>query len=257
MKSISPIVILILASLAMGKVAHADVVLSISSNDFSTSSVYNDVANFNFEIIIAGTLSPGVAYANPPLRNVSYTVVGVLASPTPSGFPGFNLVRNDIVGADFYNLSPDASLSFTILASADLSDGLQLSELSGTTTVLYFNAREFNQAPGRYHPPILRLNFDGTGSIANADNQSTFPNPPPPMGSGMLVDVEVGEEYEVNLSGGSALTLTGAITRNVRVPLAATPLIFLCLLLGFYRLPKTGKRASESGRHQAKPHANV
>ncbi|MGR8949056.1 MAG: hypothetical protein ACU84Q_13495 [Gammaproteobacteria bacterium] len=253
--SIGPVLILILASLAVGKVARADVVLSISSNDFSTSSVYNDVANFNFEITIAGTLSPGVAYVNPPLRNVSYTVVGVLASPTPSGFPGFNLVRNDIVGADFYNLSPESGLSFTILAGADLSDGLQLSELSGATDVLYFNAREFNQAPGRYHPPILRLNSDGTGSIANADNASIFPNPPPPTGSGMLVDVEVGEEYEVNLNGGSSLALTGPVTRNVRVPLYATPLIFLCLLLGLFRLPKAGSRANECGRRRAKPRA--
>ena len=139
-----------------------------------------------------------------------------------------------IDGAEFYNLSPDAALRFTVSPTANLSDGLQLAELVGTNDVFYFNAREFNQAPGRYHPPILRLNSDGTGSLANADNQSDVPNPPPPQGSGMLVDVEVGEEYSVILATDLPIDISEPILPAARqVPLIAAPLFLLLATLGF------------------------
>ena len=232
MKYPSQLLMLVLVSNALAQTLYADTVISISSADFTTTSVYNNVASFNFEIILAGTLAPGLSYTNPPLRNVSYTVVGVLPSPTPSGFSGFNLVRNNIDGAEFYNLSPESGISFSISSTADLSDGLQLNELSGSTDALILNAREFNQNPGRYHPPILRLNADGSGSVANANNQSTFPNPPPPMGSGMLVNVAVGDEYDVNLTASPAIALTGPIASSVRVPLISSPLAVFCLVIG-------------------------
>ena len=214
-------------------VCRADVTLTLSSDDFAIASVFNNVANFNFSIVLAGTIEPGVTYNNPLLRSVNYQVQGVLTLPTPSGFSGFTLVR-DIDGADFYNLSPDAALSFTVSPTANLSDGLQLAELVGTNDVFYFNAREFNQAPGRYHPPILRLNSDGTGSLANADNQSDVPNPPPPQGSGMLVDVEVGEEYSVILATDLPIDISEPILPAARqVPLIAAPLFLLLATLGF------------------------
>ena len=86
------------------------------------------------------------------------------------------------------------------MPNADLTDGLQLSELSGTTPIFQLNAREFNQNPGRYHPPIFMLNSDGTGRLVNANNQSTFNNPPPPMGSGLPVNVQIADEYDIALA---------------------------------------------------------
>jgi hypothetical protein len=66
---------------------------------------------------------------------VDYTVFGVLDSePTPSGFPAFDLRRNAITDEEFYGQG--SSFDFGISASADLSDALQLSELS----IFTFNA---------------------------------------------------------------------------------------------------------------------
>ena len=219
-------------------VSRADVSLTISSDDFAISSVYNTIANFNFSITLAGTIVPGGTYNNPPLVNVSYTVFGVLDEPTPSGFPQFNLVREDIDGTEFYNLSPDAALSFSVSPTANLSDGLQLAELVGTTDVFYFNAREFNQAPGRYHPPILKLDSDGTGTLENANNQSDVPNPPPPMGSGMLVDVDVGDEYRVTLATDLPVNISEPILPSTaQVPLVVTPLLLLLAILAWRKFP--------------------
>ena len=216
--------------------ARADVTLTVSSDDFAIASVYNNVANFNFEITLAGTIAPGVTYDNPPLVNVTYTVEGVLNDPTPSGFPAFVLQR-DIDGAEFYSLSADAALRFSISPAANLSDGLQLAELLGTVDIFYFNAREFNQTPGRYHPPILRINSDATGSLANADNQSDVPNPPPD-GSGMLVDVEIGEEYSVILATDLPVDLSEPIIPPKQVPLVATPLLLLFSVFAFKTLSR-------------------
>jgi PEP-CTERM motif len=186
--------------------AKADFILKLKSSDFGITSTFNNISLFDFEVTVAGTLSAGGVYNNPTLVGVNYRVNGVLTSPTPSGFPAFGLVRS-IGGAGFYGLSPDASLQFSVNAMANLSDGLQLSELAGSGTILTLNARELNQNPGRYHPPILTLNSNGTGRLVNANNMSTFPNPPPPIGSGMLVNVAIGQEYDVALSFNPSLTL--------------------------------------------------
>lgn len=225
--------------------AKADVVFTISSSDYFRLPVFNNINSFLFEITIAGTIVPGGTYTNPPLVGVNYSVNGSLApGSTPSGFTGFALVRT-IGGAEFYNLSPESGLSFAVSPTADLSDGLQVSELVGTTDVLVLNAREFNQSPGRYHPPILRLNADGSGSLANADNESTFPNPPPPTGSGLIVNVEVGDEYIVNLSGTPPIDLTGPISAPsaARVPIVAFPLVIAVIVIGIRRI-RTTQRAS-------------
>lgn len=196
------IVVLITLGLAASNRANAAFTLSLDSQDFGIASVFNDVSSFRFTIAVDEDLVPGTTYVNPTLASVHYTVNGVLNDPTPSMFPGFALVRT-VSGAEFYSLSPDAMLSFSVDGGADLSDGLQFNELSGTGTVFALNAREFNQSPGRYHPPILTLDADGTGRLVNANNQSTVPNP----SNGLLVNVDVGQEYDVALSFSTGLTI--------------------------------------------------
>lgn len=189
------------------KTAYGDIVLSFSSSDFGITSTFNNVALFQFDIVIEGSVAtPGAVFNNPNVKSIDYRVDGVLSSPTPSNFPAFRLIRS-MDGAEFYGLSPDAELSFSISNTADLSDGLQISELAGAGEVFRLNLREFNQNPGRYHPPIFTLNDDGTGRLVNANNQSTFPNPPPPTGSGGIVDVAIAEEYDVALTFDPNLTM--------------------------------------------------
>ena len=55
------------------------------------------------------------------------------------------------------------------------------------------NAREVDT--GRYHPPLLELNIDGTGRIQNSNNFGGI-NPV----TGKFVDLDFGEEYIVDLS---------------------------------------------------------
>ena len=188
----------------------AQTTLEINSDDFGITSVFNDITSFNFEIELTDNVVAGVTYNNPAINRVDYEVFGDLPEPTPSGFSGFALTRG-YSGDEFYNQSPESGLLFSVDASADLSDGLQYSELVGTgaADILNFSARELNQNPGRYHPPELVLRADGTGQLQNAANASTFSNPPPPMGSGMMIpdDFAAGDEYIVDLSFSSASTL--------------------------------------------------
>jgi len=187
----------------------AQFTIALDESSFGITNTFNNINQFDIEISVAEPLVAGGVYNNPLLNQVDYTILGSLPNATPSGFPAFNLVRS-LTGTDFYNQSPEASLQFAIQATADLSDGLQLSELVGTggATSFFFNAREFNQSPGRFHPPDFVLRGDGTGTLQNANNQSTFPNPPPPLGSGTLVDIAFGEEYIADLTfSPSAVTL--------------------------------------------------
>ena len=106
-------------------------------------------------------------------------------------------------GAEFY--TQGSSLSFTVDAAADLSDGLQVSELGGSNPVFLFNGREVGT--GRYHPALFQLKADGTGSIRNSNNMGGI-NP----GSGEEVDVYFGEEYITELTfDPTALTLIAPI----------------------------------------------
>lgn len=215
------------AGLCVSQAAMAEFTVSLDSADFGVTSVYNNVASFSFDLVIDAPLVAGGTYSNPAITSVEYKVFGVLDDPlpTPSGFPQFQLVRS-MTGAEFYSLSPESGLSFAIDAGADLSDGVQLSELAGAGAVFELNLREFNQAPGRYHPPILTLNSDGTGRLVNADNQSTFKNPDPPVGSGLLVDVDIADEYDVTLSFDPSAT-----TIAVPEPTSAAAFVAAGLLL--------------------------
>ena len=190
--------------------ADAQTTLQINSDDFGITSVFNDITSFNFEFQLTDNLVAGETYDNPAINQVAYEVFGNLPMATPSGFSGFTLTRG-YSGTEFYDQSPESGLSFSVDVSADLSDGLQYSELVGigAADVLNFNTRELNQNPGRYHPPELVLRADGTGQLQNAANASTFSNPPPPMGSGMMIpdDFAAGDEYIVDLSFSPAATL--------------------------------------------------
>ena len=181
--------------------AQAQFTIALDETSFGIANTFNNITQFDIEISVAQPLVAGGVYNNPVINQVDYSVFGTLPNATPSGFSAFQLVRS-LTGTDFYAQSPESSLQFSIQSTADLSDGLQLSELVGTgsATSFFFNAREFDQDPGRFHPPDFSLFADGTGVLQNANNQSVFPNPPPPFGSGTLVDVTFGEEYIADLT---------------------------------------------------------
>ena len=189
--------------------AHSAVV-AFDDSDFTTTPQFSNVQTFGFSIDLTMPLAAGASYVDPALNGVVYNVQGSLA-PTPSGFPAFNLQRT-IGGSEFY--AQGSSLSFAIAAGADLSDGLQLSELTAPATdpVFRFNGREVDT--GRYHPALLELYADGTGSIRNSNNFGGI-NP----GSGELVDVVFGEEYITALTFDPA-TLTLVAPSPVPVPAA-------------------------------------
>lgn len=171
--------------------------LAFSAADFGLNPTHSNVVNFTFAIEVAGPLAPGV-YSDPVLVGVDYQVNGSLAAGTPSGFPAFFLVRN-IGGAEFY--AQGSSLDFEISALADLSDGLQVSELVGGAGVFVFDGHETDT--GRYHPALFELNSDGTGLLRNADNMGGI-NP----SSMQEVNVQIGDEYVTELSfDPNALTL--------------------------------------------------
>ena len=197
------------AALALGlshvDFADAQTTLRIDGEDFDIASVFNDVNSFEFEIELTDNVVAGETYNNPDINRIVYQVIGSLPVETPSGFPGFALDRS-YSGTDFYSQSPESGLMFSVNADADLSDGLQYSELLGTgiVDILIFNARELNQDPGRFHPPELVLRADGTGQLQNAANESTFNNP---STMGPISGLDAGAEYIVDLSFSPSSTL--------------------------------------------------
>ena len=199
-------------------------VITFSDVDFGKTPIFSNVQTFSFTIDIDAPLAAGV-FNNPSLNSVEYNVSGVLASGTPSGFPAFNLVRA-ITGADFY--AQGSSLNFEIAASADLSNGLQVSELVGS---FVFNGREVDT--GRYHPALFQLNSDGTGSIRNSNNMGENTLNP---STGELVDVDFGDEYITNLTfDPNQLTISAA------VPVPAALWLFGSGLLGLVGMARRKK----------------
>jgi hypothetical protein len=207
-------------------------VITFSDADFGMTPAFSNVQTFSFTIDIDGPLVAGVVYTNPSLNSVEYNVFGTLESGTPSGFPAFNLVRF-ITGAEFY--AQGSSLNFEIAASADLSNGLQVSELVGSDPVFVFNGREIDT--GRYHPALFELNSDGTGSIRNSNNfGGTNPS------SGEMVDVAIGEEYITNLTFDP-----NQLTISAVVPVPAAVWLFGTGLLGLVGVAR--KNAANISRH--------
>jgi hypothetical protein len=175
-------------------------VFIFDSGDFGTDPQFSNVTTFHFEIDVNQPIIPGGVYDDPELNSVVYNVSGTL-DDTPSGFPSFAL-EGDFDGSEFY--AQGSSLSFNISASANLSDGLQMSELDGSGSVFVFNGREVDT--GRYHPSLFELNVGGSGSIQNSNNMGGI-NP----GSKEEVNVQIGEEYDTDLMFSPSLTIAPAI----------------------------------------------
>ena len=195
------------------------VVIQFDHNDFTMNAQYNRLRDFSFEIEVSGELTAGVTYTNPTLIGIEYSVFGILdTDPTPSNFGAFDLQRT-IGGSEFY--TQGSSFNFAISTTADLSDGLQASELDN----FVFNGREVGT--GRYHPTLFQISSDGTGSIQNSNNSGGV-NP----GSNMVVDVDLADEYLVNLTfDPAALTLAEASIVPEPSSLLLTSLGFLGLFL--------------------------
>ena len=195
-------------------------VISFDDSDFGTSAAFSNVTNFDFEAQISGAIRTG-QFLDPELDAIGYNVSGTL-DVTPSGFPGFSFQLSHLIapppappslipGSLFYRLNSLAPVgdrfAFTILESADLSDGLQVSELagSGNDVVFRFNGCEVDT--GRYHPTFIELRADGTGIIQNANNTG---GDNPQDGFVGDIDVDFGEEFITNLTFDPS-TLTIAI----------------------------------------------
>ena len=204
----------------------AGATISFQTSDFGLTQTKNTITAFDFEIVLVAPLAPGVAYNNPSLTSVNYTVTGLLPMSTPSGFGAFNLVRS-ISGSDFY--AQGSSLMFAIAPTADMSDGLQVNELMGPDPVFLLNAREVGT--GRYHPPLLELNANGTGLLQNSNN-SGGENP----SSGEIVDVDFGDEYITGLAfDPAALTLAAPVPLPAGLPLFLSGLVVLGLARRYRR----------------------
>ena len=204
--------------------ANAQFTLEFGIGDFSNNPQFNTLSTFNFSIGVDEPLVAGGVYSDPVLSVVDYDVAGVLSAPTPSGFPAFNLQRT-IIGNEFY--TQGSSLSFSVLGSADLSDGLQVSELAddGNGSIFTFNAREVGT--GRYHPALFELFADNTGRIQNSNNTGGIN-----ASNGLVVDVTFGEEYVVDLGFSPALTLG---TATVPEPSSLTLLAAIGMVVGTRR----------------------
>ena len=196
--------IFLIFSLAAFSAADAQTMrLEFTSDDFVVTPVFNDVAQFSFDIEINAPLAPGV-YTNPDIISVLYRVSGELMN-TPSNFPAFALQR-DITGDEFY--AQGSSLVFEVRAGAVLDDGVQIAELAGGGIVFTFNGKEIGN--GRFHPALLEFNADGTGMIQNSDNVITE-NP--------FQQVDFGEEYITDLAfDGGNLTLLTAVAAEPDPP---------------------------------------
>jgi hypothetical protein len=174
--------------------------IAFAKADFAETNVFNRLRSWSFDIDLTGPLVAGQSYAATDVALVRYDVYGILDSPTPSGFPAFDL-RRTITGPDF--IAQGSSLSLTIRPDADLSDGLQAGELAGSGADTVFRFYGVEIGTGRYHPADLVLRADGTGRLQNADNRGGI-NP----GSREEVDVDFGDEYIVDLAfDPAALTL--------------------------------------------------
>lgn len=179
------LIILIFANSFVASIMADTMLLSTSSGDYDVTNVFSNVDTFTIDIEINLPLEAGL-YVDPEIINVTYAVSGSLVAGTPSGFPSFALQRN-ITGTEFYQQG--SSLSFEISPSADLSDGVQASELIDNGFILTLNAREVDN--GRFHPALLELYSDGTGRIQNSNN---VPSLEP------LLEVNFGDEYITDLT---------------------------------------------------------
>lgn len=238
-------------ALAVTTASPANFTLSLSSADFGAAGItpeFSQVRNFSFDLHLAGPLGPGFSYGNRSLLDIEYRVSGRLDA-TPSGFPAFALDRSrggregSITPEDW--LAQSSRLAFEISATANLLDGVQLSELvtnAKTGTLLVIDGREKGRLDvARYHPPQLLLYPDGTGLLWNSNNSSGGTGTTNP-GSGLTVDLDFGDEYITHLRfDPAALTIIGAPPVVVPEPTTA-------VLLGLGLLVLTRARNERAAR---------
>lgn len=175
--------------------------ISLSSGDFaSENTVFSEVRFFSIEIEMAGDLEAGRVYDNDSVLSVEYNVNGRLAAGTPSNFPAFALNRTPsgegaISGTEW--ISQGSSILFEVAETADLLDGLQISDLVAgpSNRVLRIDAREFERPDvSRYHPPFLVLRANGSLLLKSSNNSSGNSGSINPA-TGESVDLEYGDEY--------------------------------------------------------------
>lgn len=197
--------------------------IELSDEVFGPSNVtpsFSAVRNFAFSIELEGSIVPGARYGNAAVLEVQYLVSGGLSTspPTPSGFPAFTLDRRPggegpISPGDW--VGQGSTLAFEVSPTADLADGLQLSELvpGEGGVILEIDAREFERLDrARYHPPQLVLFANGTGVLRNSNNSSGSTGTTNPA-TGQTVDLDFGDEYVTQLA-----FAPGAITLAVPEP---------------------------------------
>ncbi len=189
--------ILIALGFTLASTANAQTMtFSASSADYHLTNVFSDVDIFDITVVIDAPLAAG-NYVNPDIISVNYSVNGTLVPGTPSGFPAFALQRS-MTGEEFY--AQGSSLNFQISPNAVLTDGVQVAELVGNGVVLTYNAREVGN--GRFHPALLELNSNGTGSIQHSDNIISE-NP--------FQQIDFGDEYinDLMFDPGNTTVITG------------------------------------------------
>jgi hypothetical protein len=198
------ILIVVASIMGIGVMAPRDssaFTIEISSAQFTgQTNVYSSVTSFSIAIEVLGPLASG-AFVNPALGDIEFLIRGTLDPTTPARManPLFTAFAVDDLathsGQAFYDLGN--ALSFEIADAADLTDGLQVSELVGSGLVFEFDGRELGT--GRYHPPILQLFSDGTGSLRNSNNTGGV-NP----FTGVEVNAMIGDEYIAELTFNAA-----------------------------------------------------
>ncbi len=200
-----------------GGTVEGPLTFSLSSDDVTipdglAGTEEGTVRDFAFDIGLVPGLSSGQSVSDPEISIVDYEVAGSLEAGNPSGFDSFflrsediNRGTGDLTGAQFYGNG--ASLQFDIAADADLSDGLQVSELEplagldfpapvdAEDAVFVLNARE--DGTGRYHPPVVILRGDGTGQLLNSNNTGVNGQ----TGRDIVTDgLDFGNEYVTNFT---------------------------------------------------------
>lgn len=183
--------------------------ISLSSDVFETANtIYSDVRSFSIDIEMEGDLEAGRVYDNGSVISVAYIVNGNLAAGTPSGFPAFALNRTSagegaISGTEW--ISQGSSILFEVAATANLLDGLQVSDLvvGPSDSVLKIDAREFERPDvSRYHPPFFILRANGTLLLKNSNNSSGDSGTINPQ-TGESVDLDYADEYMTSFRSSS------------------------------------------------------
>ncbi len=221
--------------------------INFSNADFSVTPVFSNVVTFSFDIEVNEPYNPGV-FINPNLNGVDYSISGSLVPGTPSGFSSFALHRPAIAASpipesEFYNQG--SSLHFRIADSADLSDGLQLSDLDvlpdialpslinpdpllssvigSNNAVLVFNGREIQNITGfsRFHPALFVINSDGTGSMRNSNNI---------VNSNGFDEISFGSEYISTFTFDPSAVTISTDTKSIPLP-GTLPLMLTGLFL--------------------------